>query len=644
MLVVINIVRESIDAGMVLVGTESDRTGICGGKIVSTIGIMDAHVGNGAATSELECTCTATGVCGATIKAGGVVFVHTGISGSAIIITDQQDGSGVGIAAWVGICIACAFSSAGLVQNGLLSVDTGVCTAATITTTSITVEHSGDGAVSGALECIATVCAPCTAITRDDGVACARTGICGGAIITTKQGDGSGADSVVLVGISTACAPSRDGLVHAGWLFGVTGICTARTTTTTECMAALGGVGVVTGESECICIAIELFGEITKVVGGGCVLIGTCGAETTTTSARDGSGVSSEGSEGTCIVCGFSADGTVPDGTESVPTGTCTGRTTTIIGTMAGGNGAGDGTSALVFTDTGCAPSIAITRDIGVAFDHTGICGGVAIIIVSLGGPGEPTSVSVAICTASVFCIAGLVLVGSLSADTGNYTVATTIDTVCTASTGGSGENSNVSDDICTGGESCVAFGTTIGAMCDPIGACGSAIIITGHAVGSMVAPRGWVAICTACACSSGGMVGVGSSSAVIGSCIVVMLITIASMDAIGGLGAVSSVLVIISTVAAFFDAIIKGDGVMSVRIGTCTSEITTTSRHVGVGADTGALVAISTACESFVDGLANDGLSFDATGICTAATTTQCSRRRRASLAGAAILSSILL
>lgn len=103
---------------MVRAGTESGHTGICGGRTVTTTVIMDALVGNGAATGELVCTYTATGVCGATIKAGGVGFVRTGISGSAIIITDQHDGSGAAIAVWDGIFIGCVFSSVGLVQNG----------------------------------------------------------------------------------------------------------------------------------------------------------------------------------------------------------------------------------------------------------------------------------------------------------------------------------------------------------------------------------------------------------------------------------------------------------------------------------------------------------------------------------------------
>lgn len=629
---------------MVLAGTESDRIGTCGGRIVITIGIMDAHAGSGVATDESECTCTAIGVCGVTIKVGGVVSAHTGISGNAIIITDQHDGSGVGTAVWVVTCIACVSSSDGLERSGLLSVDTGICTAVTITTTGSMGEHSGDGVVSVALECTATVCVRCTAIIRDIGVACARTGTCGDGIIITKQGDGSGAASAVLVAICTACAPSRDGLVHAGWWLDGTGICTVRTIITTDCMAALDGLGAVTGGLVCICTATERFGEITKVIGGGCAHTGTCGVATTTTNDRDGSGVSSEESTGTCIACVFSADGMAPAGTESALIGTCTGRTTTTIGTMADVNGVGDGSGALDFTDIGCEPSIAITRDTGAAFGRTGICGSVAIIIVSLAGLGEPTSVLVAICTASVFCTVGLVLAGSLSADIGNCTAATIIDTACMASTSGCGDNSAALDDICTVGESCVASGTTVGDTCAPIGPCGSATITTGHVVGSTVAPRGWVATCTACVCSSGGMVDAGLLSAVIGSCIVVMLTTIVSMGELGGRGDVSSALVVISTVAAFLAAIIKADGAMFGPTGICTSETTTTGRHVGVGADTDVSVDTSIACESSVVGTVSDGLLFGDIGICTVATTTQCSGRRRASLVGAAILSSILL
>lgn len=422
------------------------------------------------------------------------------------------------------------------------------------------------------------------------------------------------------------------------------GICTERTTTTTGCTVARGGVGVVTGVLVCICIAIELFGEITKVTGEGCVHTGICGAETITTNAHDGSGVGSEGSTGTSIVCVFSADGMVHAGTESGPTGICTGRTTTIIVITAERNGVGDDSGALVFTGTGCVPFIVITKDIGVVFAHIGISGGVVTTIASLSGGGELTSVWAVICTASVFCIAGLVLAGLLSADTGNCTDAITIGTACMASTGGSGDNSDALGAICTEGASCVDSGTAIGVMSDPIGTCGSAITTTGLDVGSTVVPRGWVAICIDCVCSNAGMVGVGSLSVDIGGFIVAMLTTIASMDVIDGLGAASSVLVIIFTVAAFFDAIIKDVGVMSVHIGTCTSETTTTGRLGGLGAGTGALVAISTACESFVVGTANNGLLSGVIGICTDATTIQCSERRRASLAGAAILSSILL
>jgi len=399
-----------------------------------------------------------------------------------------------------------------------------------------------------------------------------------------------------------------------------------------------------TGVSVCICIATELFGEITKVAGGGFVHTGTCGAETITTNAHDGSGVSSEGSTGTSIVFVFSAGGMVRAGTESALTGTCTGRTTTIIVITAERNGVGDDSGASVFTGTDCVLSIVITRGTGVVFDHTGISGGVVTTIASLSGGGELTNVWVVICTASVFCIAGLVLAGLSSAGTGNCTGAITIGTACTASTGGSGDNSNALGDICTEGASCVDSGTAIGVMSDPIGTCGSAITTTGLDGGSTVAPRGWVAICIVCVCSNAGMVGAGSLSVDIGSFIVAMLTTIASMDAIDGLGAVSSVLVIICTAAAFCDAIIKDVGVMSVHIGTCTNETITTGRLGGLGAGTGALVAISTACESFVVGMANNGLLSGVIGICTDATTIQCSGRRRASLVGAAILSSILL
>jgi len=74
----------------------------------------------------------------------------------------------------------------------------------------------GVGADSGASVCICTGCAPCTAITKATGVACALTGTCGVATIITSDLDGSGADGVALVDTCTACESCVVGLVPAG--------------------------------------------------------------------------------------------------------------------------------------------------------------------------------------------------------------------------------------------------------------------------------------------------------------------------------------------------------------------------------------------------------------------------------------------
>lgn len=56
----------------------------------------------------------------------------------------------------------------------------------------------------------------CTAMSKDLGAACGRTGTCGGRIITINHGAGPGEDIAVLVITFTGCAPYDVGMVRVG--------------------------------------------------------------------------------------------------------------------------------------------------------------------------------------------------------------------------------------------------------------------------------------------------------------------------------------------------------------------------------------------------------------------------------------------
>jgi hypothetical protein len=125
----------------------------------------------------------------------------------------------------------------------------------------------GDGI--GALVCICTACARCTATTRAIGAACVHIGICGVATIIISDLDGSGDVTVVLPVICTASASCVAGLAQSGTTYEATGICGARTTTIIVCTVARSGGGADTGALVCTFTACALSIEITKAIGAG---------------------------------------------------------------------------------------------------------------------------------------------------------------------------------------------------------------------------------------------------------------------------------------------------------------------------------------------------------------------------------------
>jgi len=102
------------------------------------------------------------------------------------------------------------------VHDGYAFEHIGTCTVAITTTIICMVATSGDGAGSGALVCICTACAPCTATTKAIGVVCVHTGTCGDVTIITNDLVGSGDDGSELAVICTGFVPTSAGLAHAG--------------------------------------------------------------------------------------------------------------------------------------------------------------------------------------------------------------------------------------------------------------------------------------------------------------------------------------------------------------------------------------------------------------------------------------------
>jgi len=111
---------------------------------------------------------------------------------------------------------------------------------------------NGDGEVIDGLVCICIVVKLSTEIIRVTGGESGLTGVCTGAITTTRDLGGSGADTVALVATSTGCAFCKDGMAADGIGFEVIGTFGVNTTTTTVITGEHAGPGVVSRELACI--------------------------------------------------------------------------------------------------------------------------------------------------------------------------------------------------------------------------------------------------------------------------------------------------------------------------------------------------------------------------------------------------------
>jgi hypothetical protein len=105
--------------------------------------------------------------------------------------------------------------------------------------------------------------------------------------------------------------------------------------------------------------------------------------------------------------CACTGGGLEAIGTMCEVTGICTDAIITTTISMAATSGCGVDTGALVCTGTVCAHYIEITKDIGVVFVPTGICGVGIITTSALDGSGDGSDVLLVISTAYEFCGAG---------------------------------------------------------------------------------------------------------------------------------------------------------------------------------------------------------------------------------------------
>jgi len=182
-----------------------------------------------------------------------------------------------------------------MVPGGIESVRTGICIEGITTTIICMVAINGGGDGSVALACTCTVCAPCIGITKAIGAACAPTGTCGVAIITTVDLVGSGATATEKsAGISTDSVSTVGGQAAIGIMYAVIGICTDAIITITTFMAGTSGCGVVTDALACTGIVCAPCTAIIKGIGDVSGLTGICGVEIIITNAHAGSGAGTD--------------------------------------------------------------------------------------------------------------------------------------------------------------------------------------------------------------------------------------------------------------------------------------------------------------------------------------------------------------
>lgn len=164
-------------------------------------------------------------------------------------------------------------------------------------------------------------------------------------------------------------------------------------------MDVCDGCGEPSVESASIYTGIERCIETTRVVGGVCDRIGTCGGAITITGQHAGSGDALVELDAICTACACSSDGLEASGLSSEGIGACIVATITIIACMAVTVGIGDGSDGLVFTSTVCARSTGITKATGAECVLIGICGAATITTSGLAGSGDDLVALVGTCT-----------------------------------------------------------------------------------------------------------------------------------------------------------------------------------------------------------------------------------------------------
>jgi len=464
---------------------------------------------------------------------------------------------------------------------------TGTCIAATTTTTVSMDAQSGRGVASGELAFISTGCAPCTGTIKATGGECGHTGIFTVATTTTSVLAGSGEDTDGLGDTCTDCASCSDLMVLVGTMSDPIGTCIVAITTIIICMADTSGPGVDTSALASICIVCAPCTVITKVIGAGFALTGTCGARTSTSSVLAGFGGTNTGKLG--VICtGFACCGAgmAVDGTMSDPIGTCGGGTITITTSMVEHAGRGDVTVASVSISIDCALSIATTRDIGAVCALTGISTAATTTTNVLVGSGPTTTARLG--ATDIACEStsvGMAPVGTGCEHTGTSTVATITTIICMDAIVGRGADTGAL--ACTSTACAPSTGTTraTGVEYDPTGTYGARTNISSVPVGSGPTTGARLEdIGTVCESTGDGMVLGGTECELIGISTTAITTITTSMDEPNGGGADTGASVCISTDCEPCIAITKDIGAEYGRTGICTDATTTTSAQGGSG------------------------------------------------------------
>jgi len=588
------------DVGMVRDGIMCGRTGICIAGITTITISMEDTDGLGDDIDESVYIYTACEPCIAITRGIGVGFALTGICGVEITTTRGLGGSGGTLTGRLGvISTGCESTDGGMVVGGTTCAVIGTCGGRITTTTTCMDATAGLGVVIAVLVSTSTDCEPCTETTRVTGDACALTGTCGDATITTDALAGFGAGTDVLVDIYTACASCGAGMARAGTTCAATGTCGDEITTTITCMAGTSGYGDDSGALVCISIDCAPCTETIRAIGVACVPIGTCGEEIITTAGHAGSGDDTDALDDIYTVCAFCGGGMVPNGTMCGRIGICIDAIITTITSMAVTDGRGADIAALVYTCIACVRCTGIIKAIGVACAHTGICIAATTITSVLAGSGVAGAALADISTGCESFAGGMAAVGSMCAPIGTCGGAITTTTTCTAGTSGSGASIAALVCTCTACEPCTATTKATGAESGRTGTCGDATITTDARAGSGAVTAESTGTSTDCASSDVGMVPDGITCDLTGTSGDGTTIITTCMDGTSGRGGVSGVLECTFTACEPCTATTRDTGVVSVRTGTCGVGITTTADPVGSGDEAVALDGTFTVCAS---------------------------------------------